>query len=366
MASRACRRPGTTLHPIHHGRLLNALLATATIVVTLLFGEISIRLMGYRPWQERSPGRQGPVVFEPDSILGWRSLEGKFTFYADASGEPTTMTNWPNGFRATSPATRPDGQRKMRTLLFVGDSYTQGWGVSDWETFAWKIQGELPDWEVLNLGTGGYGTYQSLLSLERYYSRGRRADIVVYGFLAFHNERNAGTAEWFRTLAADSESGHVSLPYVSFGANDSLVYHPVTTYPQWPLARRLSIASAAQHAYAKLSLGSDDRFAELTKHLVQRMQSLASQHGSQFSVASLDLVRSTTALKNHGSEFRRMGMNLAPCAQEHSPDKIVRGDGHPNGETHSAYAVCILGALRKSAPRLFFDRMPSPIPWRHL
>src|SRR5262249_12408647 len=51
------------------------------------------------------------------------------------------------------------------TALFIGCSFTQGWAISDQETFPWGVQEHFPAARVLNAGTAGYGTYQSLLGL---------------------------------------------------------------------------------------------------------------------------------------------------------------------------------------------------------
>ena len=38
---------------------------------------------------------------------------------------------------------------------------TQGWAIDDNETYPWKLQKRYPSLNVLNYGTGGYGSYQS-------------------------------------------------------------------------------------------------------------------------------------------------------------------------------------------------------------
>ena len=52
--------------------------------------------------------------------------------------------------------------------MVLGCSFVQGWALSDEETFAWKLQERFVRARVLNFGTAGYGTTQSLLALERY------------------------------------------------------------------------------------------------------------------------------------------------------------------------------------------------------
>lgn len=67
-------------------------------------------------------------------------------------------------------------------LLFVGDSYTFGFGVEDDEAYPAVLGREhLPDWEVLNLGVPGYGPDQMLWMYEKV-GRRYRPDVVVLGF----------------------------------------------------------------------------------------------------------------------------------------------------------------------------------------
>jgi len=45
--------------------------------------------------------------------------------------------------------------KQKRRAVFIGDSFTFGWGVEETETWVHHLQTEFPDWELLNLGKGG-------------------------------------------------------------------------------------------------------------------------------------------------------------------------------------------------------------------
>ncbi len=85
----------------------------------------------------------------------------------------------------------PDGRRRsaMNSVLrsgapkivIVGGSFVQGWAVSDQDTFAWKLQDRFADYDVLNLGTAGYGTYQSLLLIEDLFAGPPHVSLVICG-----------------------------------------------------------------------------------------------------------------------------------------------------------------------------------------
>lgn len=67
-------------------------------------------------------------------------------------------------------------------ILFVGDSYTFGQGVSNHETFQSVLARDyLKGWEVMNFGVSGYGAGQMLLLFEQV-GASYRPDVVVLGF----------------------------------------------------------------------------------------------------------------------------------------------------------------------------------------
>lgn len=76
---------------------------------------------------------------------------------------------------------KPPGTKR---ILFAGDSFFWGYGVSNAEVLTEVIQKNLPpSVEVLNGGTSGYGTDQNFLWLQR---EGLKfhPDIVIFGFTA--------------------------------------------------------------------------------------------------------------------------------------------------------------------------------------
>ena len=75
--------------------------------------------------------------------------------------------------------------KKKRRMLFLGDSFTWGFGVAENERFTELIENRLnqKDWEVLNMGVSGYSTDQEYLLFEQ---QGIQfdPDLVVLCFLS--------------------------------------------------------------------------------------------------------------------------------------------------------------------------------------
>jgi hypothetical protein len=83
------------------------------------------------------------------------------------------------------------------------------------------LQGKHPEVAIRNYGTGGYGTYQSLLVLERLFAnpRSSRPEWVLYRFIEHHEIRYVAGPQWTRLLASTSSRGRVNLPCCFAGDN---------------------------------------------------------------------------------------------------------------------------------------------------
>ena len=83
-----------------------------------------------------------------------------------------TFTLLPDRTRAV-PATNPSASR---TLVFVGDSVTFGYGVDDAQTWVNLVARQRPDWHVVNAGVSGYNS----TNVRRNVEQDRTADALVY------------------------------------------------------------------------------------------------------------------------------------------------------------------------------------------
>ncbi len=147
-----------------------------TIAVLLGVGVLELgaatRRLDYRRIREALIGVEGPNVdFVDDRDLlfrraphahwsGWprtdMSTYFNLPFRAD---HPITFTTDAHGFRNASDLTRA-------AVALIGDSYVEGWGISDDETVSARLATTIRE-PVANLGTAGYGSLQELKILER-------------------------------------------------------------------------------------------------------------------------------------------------------------------------------------------------------
>ncbi len=279
-------------------------------------------------------------------MLGWRARPGRYELPAYSEGAPRTqLTIWEGGLRATARKRQPRAEQ----ILVLGCSYTQGWAVSDAETYAFKLQQRFPDYEVLNTGTSAWGSVQALLRLEEHLqSAAAPPAAVLYGFFGEHATRNVADPRWLRLLSRLSSRGHVALPYCLLAEAGGLDCFPPRAYA-WPgLDRHSALALLARQALDEWRRAAPvAQKQEVTARLLERMQQSAERAGSLLLVATLHLFDAEREFYLPRLEADRIP--VVDCAFPDMTDAryTVPGEGHPNGRMHSRWARCIEPALRQ-------------------
>ncbi len=92
--------------------------------------------------------------FHPE--LGWENIPN-----FDGKDGSIQYTHNSQGFRSQ------EIRQEKKQILLVGDSVTYGLGVNDNEIFSYHLSQKITDFQILNLGTTGYGLDQSYLRLEK-------------------------------------------------------------------------------------------------------------------------------------------------------------------------------------------------------
>ena len=320
----------------------------ATLVVATLLalaGAEAIARTALAVRQTRPPLDDGlPVLQEPDEVLGWRNKAGSVVWpgRGEDGGKDIRMTFWADGLRATAPA--PELDRPQ--VVVIGCSYTQGWAVTDAETYPWRLQAEFPSHAFLNYGTAGYGTYQSLLALERYFAAGHDSPaLVIYGFIDYHEERNVAPAGWLKALATASRAGTLSVPFVSIGADGNLERHRLDRANSWPLRSHLaSVAAIEDRVLEFRTRGRLEQRRQATDRLLLELQRVTRDHGSDLLVAILE---SRDEAKEHVVTFAaQKGIEAVDCTVPNQDELQVPGYSHPDRRINAHWAQCIGDRVR--------------------
>ncbi len=279
-------------------------------------------------------------MHEYDSVLGWKNKEGNYKvapYHPDE--DEIQITYLKAGLRKSH-----EHQNNLRDdhpkIICVGGSFTQGWAISDDETFPWKIQKNFPSFEILNYGSGGYGTYQSLLTLEQILPVTPNPKIVIYGFIEDHEMRNVAPHYWLKRLSRLSRRGHVFVPYVTIGRDDLLHRHEPDKYPSWPFKDKSATIALAEEAFARLkTYKRANQGIRVTQKLLLQMQKLSGSYGAKLIIVILGASEEST---NYYMKFlSSFGLMAIDCVYPIEAGMRVKGEGHPNGIMHSKWAECI-------------------------
>jgi hypothetical protein len=315
------------------------------LAASLGFGEVVLRVSGYKVWKYFTFDANEPIVYQFDPVLGWSNMEGRYTVpTGKPGGKEFTVSFLSNGARATEE--RKDMNDRRRKILIVGGSFAQGWGISDEDTFAWKLQQEFPSVNVLNYGTGGYGTYQSLLLLEKVLPVSGGVDIVLYGYTQWHEERNVATSDWLNALSRlSTRKNAYGMPYATINRYGVLCRNAPERYPSWPLREFLVTSTTAEKMYMKLkTLRRSSQQTMVTEKVLLEMDALSMKHGSAFTVLLLSCEEN---VKKHYTTFLHdNNMGVVDCVYPMT-GKMVADDGrHPNERLNSLYSKRIAEALK--------------------
>ncbi len=336
---------------IHARSPRRALLLTTfgiSIVLMVGLGEILLRVAGRLPWKhtpssEFSQQVNRSTMYEPDSTLAWKNKPGTYTIQDHSSNtqQKIAFTFLPGGRRSTGAADLPN----RRTLTIVGGSFTMGYGISDHETYPWKLQSRFPNIQIVNYGTSAYGTYQSLLTLEKIFSESPPPQIVLYGFIEHHEDRNVGTPAWLKTLARHSGGKYdIGIPYVTINTNGNLTRHSFESYPRWPLRESLATVTFAQDLFLKWrNRNRAPQKRNVTEKLLVEMNTLCQHNQAKLFVVLLSMGKNA---KSHYKTFLQHNhINFLDCVYPMTPERRLSDDWHPNGTMNSLWANCIGEAM---------------------
>ena len=316
-----------------------------SVVLLLASMEIFLRIMGHKPFEYREYTSE-PTIHEYDPITGWRNKPGRYVVPPDTpSGTELLMTFLPHGRRRSL----PDKIVTDHELVVVGGSFTQGYALSDHDTYPWKLQEIYPSVEVLNYGTGGYGTYQSLLLLEQELPQLRAPKMVIYGFIGHHEDRNVAPSTWMQYLSRYSRRSHVYIPYATVDENGVVVRHPPERYVSLPFQDVFAVIPYLGHLYVRATDDFAGRIHQkrlVTDKILLEMNELSKANGATLVVAILAANSETTShyisfLKNHE-------IKVIDCVFPLTPDMKVAGEGHPNAKMNTLWAECISKEIERA------------------
>ena len=164
-------------------KCVNYLLLLFSLAVSLLAAEYVIHYV------ERRNAPVSPKLFyQYDPLLGWSKIPGEEGLFVKPEYEVYEKIN-SKGLRGPDiPYEKPKDEFRIQ---FLGDSFAEGYAVSDSDHFITKTQDELnlrddgSRYVTINAGTGAYSTDQELLFWE---SEGVKYDPDLVVLMFYHND----------------------------------------------------------------------------------------------------------------------------------------------------------------------------------
>ena len=323
--------------------MFRVVVLAASSLLSLVLCELAFRATGARPYESAASSDWS----EPDPIRGWRPRDG--TYRLDVEQRLATIRE---GVRFT-----PGGSETENApvLLLIGCSYTMGYGVRDDETFAALLQESLPHLRIVNLGTGGYGTHQSLLALEQYLDDhpDRPPAAVIYGYLEHHEIRNVAEPDWVLSLQTAGGLACVP-PHTVRHPEGGFERRPMHVHRAWPFAGTSAIVHRIQRRLLVRQLPARTQMRRtVLEHLVAQMQELCSDAGTRLLVFGLrgDLGANPRHLHGARDSLRRRGDPEAADPGAHLPRERDRS-GHPNERVHRRWAQELERFIAETWPEL--------------
>jgi hypothetical protein len=317
---------------------------TALLIVALLLSglliEVGLRSAGFVP-RVLTPNRffvdgTNTTWSVPDEELGWINREGVSVSIEEGAAP---MTFWSSARRASRADPAPPADRV--SLMVVGGSNAQSYGVRDEDSFPFLLAERHPNLWVENFGNGGFGTAQALLLTERVlrdFYQDRPPQLIILTFADSHIARNVSDQSWVYSIS-DSQGRYVSPPHFRLNG-DSLFFQPFKTIGLWPLETGSALVSTLHHIWLQsISYATADQGVAVTRLLLDRFAGVARANGSDILVAVLEDYGQVA-----GAVFSDAEYPVIDCSgfERTAPkDYLLGGGSHPNERGHAHFAECI-------------------------
>lgn len=174
---------------------MNLTVLFITICILLFAAEVLVRTFSVAPKEDKWVGAD-KHWYEYDPIYGWRKIPNVKTTRISTRGKNSVFFRINSkGFRGPEyPYEKPDNEYRV---LFLGDSFTEGYMVKEEDHFANVMKRQLNNLkifkhvEALNSGTAGWGTDQELLFFQNE-GKKYKPDLTILMFyqndLSYNNE----------------------------------------------------------------------------------------------------------------------------------------------------------------------------------
>jgi lysophospholipase L1-like esterase len=289
----------------------------------------------------------GPTVSIYDTIYG-KSHKKSFTTRRITPEYTMQFTTNSLGFRGPEPESLPD-----RPILFLGDSFTVGYGVNDGEEFPALVQKALEkrygknQIPVVNAGLAGNGNGQWVKFLRR---EGKKYNprLVVLQF--FHNDFNDNIGEHLFSLTLSGELEELPIPPPS---KARVIQNVVEQIPALSdsylvgLIKQVLTSKTILHKLVSTMETQIDIYSskdQLTFRLLEEVLTLCNNEGWPVRVLIVDINRQRLTELERILRLHAVPIIKVP-GQSERPDLYYQIDQHWNVSGHDFVAKLIIEQL---------------------
>jgi hypothetical protein len=301
--------------PVKSSRLRAVLFNICVVLIWIVGVEIVLRVADFRDLRAVPEHRRLPQDHDPE--LGWFHIPNKVTSQGNRINSM--------GLRdiEVAPTTKP-------TMLFIGDSFVYGVGVSDGERFTDVMREKLPDFRIVNAGVAAFGTDQQYLLLRRLWPQLQPRVVVLIVCVENDHEDNSSSAR----------HGHTFKPYlVNEGGEWKFKNIPVPRSYRWYFynnwwAENFMVVRLAVHAYHHIFYPKVI-VPDPTSQLVGMMRDFVESQGARFLVG--------LQYQDNGLEPYLIAQNI-PYTRLGDAE-LIPGDNHWNAQGHMTVARRLMALL---------------------
>jgi hypothetical protein len=317
----------------------------AMMLVLAMAGEITVRLMGVKPWNPTAKHFHiAPDVplFLPDVLLGFRMNPGHYRLSLnDSLSFEATIGS--DGYRPTQkepPVPKPE-------VWILGCSFSFGWMVGDSASYPWLLQKAFPEYTIRNLAVPAYGTLQSVRLLEDELEKGNKPGVLILAYGSFHDQRNTVNRYWKKALSGEEVAPKFEIPFARLMGDDSIeTGHISSRYNAWPAQSLFGLSHFLEQAWNRRE---DHRLrsADVSAILIRRIKDLCKTNGIRFILAGIYQDPQTRDML---ARFSTSGIETVDISVDltHSEFSFYPADSHPNEKAHRAFAASLSKQLRNS------------------
>lgn len=299
--------------------------------------EVSFLIVGYRPYKNLDyKVRSSPAYpFKGSEEFGFQLNEGKFNITLN-NKVSFTANHSKNGCRVSS---NDSNFKLLENTVFLGCSFTYGYGVNYEETFASKIQAENDDIVIKNYAVPGYGTVQSLLQLPIILKE-KSVSNVVLCISSYHLMRNTLSQEFrsnlrigFANSSSEIENSMkgARFPYVRDTSLQILYENWDEIYKNLPLREYLASVNFIQNTRDRIQ-DEQIKDIEITSRMIDEMYRMCQEKGVKFMVVCLDDSEEMSIIEKSLNQIPWLNVSFNFNSKSLT---FLPFDSHPNAKGHS-------------------------------